>query len=67
MQAKMNFLLDRSLPFDSHKAQLLDELTYAIKNNTANVLGFGCRAKMQTKVGGNSRKTITFGTTQTKC
>lgn len=34
---KLGFLLDRNIPFGDDKAQLLDELTYAIKNNTAQV------------------------------
>ncbi len=35
---KLGFLLDRDIAFGDEKAQLLDELTYAIKNNTPQVL-----------------------------
>ncbi len=31
------YLLDRSMPFDEQKAKVLDELTFAIKNNTPHV------------------------------
>ena len=35
MEAKLRFLLDRSVDFNEQKAQLLDELTHAIKHNTS--------------------------------
>lgn len=38
MENKVSFLLDRSVAFGEEKAQLLDELTFAIKNNTGQVL-----------------------------
>ena len=37
MEAKLKYLLDQSIPFAEDKAQMLDELTYAISNNTAEV------------------------------
>ena len=40
MEAKVLFLLDPSQPFDEQKAKLLDELTFAIKNNTPHVAAF---------------------------
>ena len=49
----MQYLLDRSHPFDHQKARLLDELTYAIKNNTAEVPSAKVRANRPTRRGGS--------------
>jgi len=51
MESKLNFLLDRAQPFGDEKAQLLDELTLAIKNNTPNVGHISHRARRQMKYG----------------
>ena len=45
MESRVDFLLDRNTPFGDEKAQLLDELTYSIKNNTGQVLPHMTQAK----------------------
>lgn len=60
-------MLDRSIPFSDEKAQLLDELTYAIKNNTTDVPTLIGRARMPTRYGEYSRRITTSGTMLTKC
>jgi hypothetical protein len=37
MQEKLHYLLDRTQEFNTAHAQLLDDLTLSIKNNTNNV------------------------------
>jgi len=51
MESKLNFLLDRAQPFGDEKAQLLDELTLAIKNNTSNVDNISHRVNRPMKFG----------------
>lgn len=37
MEQKLNFLLDRSKPFNEERAQLLDQLTLAMYSNSPQV------------------------------
>lgn len=40
MQQKLGFLIDRNRPFDFQSAQILDDLSLSLKNNTQNVPTF---------------------------
>lgn len=51
MESKFQFLVDRSSPFGPEKAQILDEFTLAIKNNTAQVSMSQFRVRRQTICG----------------
>lgn len=64
MEQKLNFLLDRNRQFDFQSAQMLDEITMDLKNNTHNVPAYPSRVKKPTKFGEYSKKTTTFGTTR---
>jgi len=37
MEAKINFLLDRSTPFTPEKVQILDQLSVSIRSNASDV------------------------------
>lgn len=53
MQAKLDFLLDRSGPFTTEKVQILDQLTNSMKTNAPDVhIYFISRLKMLIRYGG---------------
>jgi hypothetical protein len=66
MESKVLFLLDRTQSFTDQKAQILDELTLAIKNNTSEVPLSSFRANKPMMHGDVLRRIIIFGTTLTK-
>jgi len=66
METQVQFLLDRSQDFNEQKAKALDELTFAIKNNTAHVPALPFRANRPMRAGDYSRKITISGTTQIK-
>ena len=66
MENGLMYLLDRNTPFDESKAQILDELTNAIKSNSANVPPQLFREDKPTRPGRSSRKTIISGITAIK-
>ena len=67
MEKKLSYLTDQSSPFGEDKAQLLDELTFAIKNNTPQVYMHLSRPSNPTRCGGCSKKTSTSGTMPIRC
>lgn len=40
MEAKLNYLIDRTQPFTQEKVQILDQLTNSMKTNAQNVIKF---------------------------
>lgn len=67
MDKKLNFLLDKSTPFDSEKVAFLDTLTKAIQENSPDVrMQVLFRRKKLMRYGGFCEKMIIFGTTQIK-
>jgi len=51
MQEKLQYLLDRNQEFSVGQAQILDDLTLSLRNNTSNVNFIIFRAKRQIKFG----------------
>lgn len=66
MDQKLNYLLDKSIPFDGEKVRLLDNLTQVIQSNSPEVAASLCRQKKLMRFGGFSGKMIIFGITPTK-
>ena len=61
MEQKLRFLLDRTTPFNPEKAKVLDDLTFAIKNNTTHVLLIISRTRKLIRFGNYLRKITIFG------
>ena len=67
MEQKLLFLLDRTTSFNSDKAKVLDDLTFAIKNNTAHVQLMISRTSKPIRFGSCWSKITIFGTMLTRC